>query len=104
MNKQINRKRVFFAFAKLHLVLRELQSDLGIDDLSKPELDVLSVAIQLAKGEATFSSSEIVGHPLSQQYGRATVYRAISSLEDRGFFAPERTGAKHSYTLDLETN
>jgi len=87
------------AWSQLHFVMRGLQQDLGIEDLSCAELDVLSVSIQLSKSSKAFASADIVGHPLLEKSSRATLYRAISSLENRGLFLPENLGTRHSFTL-----
>lgn len=101
LDQNISKARVFLAFAQLRLIMRDLEVDLEVDDLTSTELDILAIAIRLANAGKTFSSSEIVAHPMLRGSARATVYRAINSLASRGFFVPDETRAKH-YSLKLD--
>jgi hypothetical protein len=102
LDKNIAKIRVFSAFAQLRMVMRELEVDLNVVDFTSTELDILSISIQLAKTGRPFSSSDIVAHPMLEKSARATVYRAISSLESRGILVHNQNGAKHiSLVLDV---
>jgi hypothetical protein len=97
----IAKARVFSAFAQLRMVMRELESALNIEDFTTTELDILSISIQLAKSGRSFSSSDIVAHPMLKKSARATVYRAIISLESRGLLVHTQNGTKQiSLNLD----
>jgi hypothetical protein len=100
LDKKFSKTRVFSAFAQLRLIMRELEVDLGVDDLTNTELDILAISIRLADTGNTFASAEIVAHPMLRQSARATVYRAINSLETRGFLVPDQNGAKQ-FSLNL---
>jgi hypothetical protein len=100
LDKNISKARVFSAFAQLRLIMRDLEVDLEVDDLTSTELDILAVSIRLANAGKTFSSSEIVAHPILRESARATVYRAINSLASRGFLVPDATRA-NQYSLNL---
>jgi hypothetical protein len=103
LDQNISKARVFSAFAQLRLIMRDLEVDLGVDDLTSTELDILAIAIRLASAGKTFSSSEIVAHQILRGSARATVYRAINSLTSRGFLVPDETRAK-LYSLNLSAS
>jgi len=94
--------RLLLAFAHLRSVLREIEYDLEISKFSNVELDVLSVAVLLCAKRKDFNSTEIFEHPQLQDAARATIYRAISSLEERGFLVSEKSGPIYTYSLNTE--
>jgi hypothetical protein len=101
LSESISKVRVFAAFAQLRMVMRQLEVVLNVDDFTTTELDILSISIQLAKSGRPFSSSDILVHPMLKKSARATVYRAISSLESRGILVHTQTGTKQiSLNLD----
>lgn len=97
-------KRIFIAMSQLRSVLRTLELDLDIADLSKAELDVLSAAIQISgkNTRAVVATTQIANHPLVQQLGKSTIYRSISSLENRGFLVVKKSGYNAEYSLNLK--
>jgi hypothetical protein len=103
LDKNISKIKVFSAFAQIRLIMRELEFDLEVNDWTSTELDVLSICIHLASTRKSFSASDIVAHPMLKKSARATVYRAISSLESRCFLLLDRNGTKQ-YSLDLDAN
>lgn len=72
----------------LHLrtILHSMERDLGLDGLSKVELDVLLVARSLTKklGDVV-TSHDIRHHTMIEPIAQATFHRALRSLVDRGF-------------------
>jgi hypothetical protein len=99
--ESISKVRVFAAFAQLRMLMRQLEVDLNVDDFTATELDILSISIKLAKSGRPFSASDIMAHPMLEKSARATLYRAISSLESRGILAHSQNGAKQM-TLNLD--
>lgn len=82
--------------------MRSLEEDLALDTLSNIETDALCAAVLLTVLRPDFSAPDIVNHDLLKRSGRATIYRAISTLEAAGYFVPYDEGPKNSYTLNLE--
>lgn len=101
MNKTINARRVYLAYAHLRGVARDFENELGLGNLSNTELDLLAVAIQLCENSDVFSTAQILEHPLMQGAARATIYRAIASLEAGDYFIVKQTGTKTAYSLGL---
>lgn len=101
LEKNVAKIRVFSALAQLRMVMRELEVDLNVVDFTSTELDVLSISIQLAKTGREFSSSDIVAHPMLEKSARATVYRAINSLESLGVLVHNQNGSK-KMSLNLD--
>lgn len=95
--------RIFSAMAQLRSVLRTLELELGLADLSKGEMDVLAAAIQIANSSKNnvASAPQILDHALVQQLGRSTIYRSITSLEERGFLVTSKPGHNSEYSLNL---
>jgi predicted transcriptional regulator len=89
--------------SQLRSVLHTLEIELGIEGLSKAELDVLSAVVKIANGNESydFSTSQVLEHPLVKHLGRSTIYRSIASLEERGFFVVSRRGYNADYRIDL---
>ncbi|HKL46960.1 MAG TPA: hypothetical protein VJ906_12055 [Roseovarius sp.] len=89
--------------SQLRLVLRTLELDLDIENLSNAELDVLSAAIQISDASpvSLVASTQILEHELVQQLGKSTIYRSLASLEDRGFLVPRKSGYNAEYSLNL---
>lgn len=102
LGKPINIGRLFLAFARLRSVLREIEHDLEISKFSSVELDVLSVIVLLCAEKNECASAEILEHPQLREAARATVYRAISSLEDRGYLVSEKRRSIYTYSLNTD--
>ncbi|MCA0920451.1 hypothetical protein [Pseudooceanicola nanhaiensis] len=66
---------------QLREMLRELERDVGLDDLSRTERDVLLAAHSLCEHPGdVISTEQIRGHTLVQPVAQATLYRAIRTL------------------------
>lgn len=100
MASGIEARRVYLAFARLHYVLFELELDLNLRRLSDVERSVLAAAILLSNSQTIFSAAELVEHPFLQRSSRATLYRAIQSLEAQNFLQLEKAGSKNFYRVN----
>lgn len=67
--------------------MRSLETELGLADLTSAELDALAAAVDLSSSKACFKAKDVVKHPLLSNVSRATQYRAVQALEDKGFIA-----------------
>lgn len=69
----------------LRSMLREMERDVGLQELTAPEMDVLLAASALAgdKREAV-TSDQIHHHELASGLAQATYHRALKSLLSRG--------------------
>lgn len=99
----MSEKSLFFAMSRLRSVLRTIENDLNIVQLTDSELDVLAAAIQYSDTATrnVVILSKIVDHPLVKHLAKSTMYRSIASLEDRGLLVPIKSGYNTEYTLNL---
>ena len=88
------------AMARLRIALRTLEADLGMGDLSPQELDALAAIVELSQAHQHFKPTELVNHRLLQQISRASKYRVIHSLEERGVLKPVDLKGRKFYTLN----
>ena len=90
----MNRLQAIF---ELRDMLRDLERDIGLEDLSQVEKDVFRAAHTLtATPGQLVQSDQIRRHHLVQSLTQATFHRALKSLLDLGFLErPAGTRAKH---------
>ena len=71
---------------ELREMLRNLESDLGLDDLSRVERDVLLAARMLSAAPGDSVETEMIRrHTLIEPCAQATYHRALRKLLDLGF-------------------
>ena len=76
---------------ELREMLRKLERDVGLDDLSRTERDVLLAAHSLtARVGDVISTEQLRTHSLIEPVAQATLYRAIRTLLGNGLL--ERAG------------
>ena len=85
------------AIFELRDMLRQMERDIGLEDLSRAEKDVFQAAHKLTDEPGHLVRSEqIRQHPLTCDITQATFHRALRSLLDLGFLErPEGARAKH---------
>lgn len=85
------------AIFELRDMLRQMERDIGLEDLSAAEKDVFQAVHGLTKSPGQMVRSEqIRTHPLVEGIAQATFHRALRSLLDLGFLQrPEGVRAKH---------
>ena len=90
---------ILSAMSRLRIALRTLESDLGMQDLTPTELDALAATVQLSEKKEHSMAAELAQHSLLDRISRASRYRAIHSLEDRGFLKMVTHKGRKAYTL-----
>lgn len=88
--------------AQLRALLFEMETALGLVDLSPNERDVLYAINEVSTGSPKTARSEAIrNHPLAAAIPQATYHRALKSLVQRGLIlhAPE-TRAGHYVVAD----
>lgn len=92
--------------AKLRLILKEIETDLGLVALTEAERDVLYAARMASRAEGAglqvFSSEEVRENGFVDRIAPATFYRALKSLRDRGFVRLADGYRKNHYILDFD--
>jgi predicted transcriptional regulator len=94
----------FLALARLRLAAKEMASDIGLSDLNNAELDVFSAALDLHSEQSGFSAAQLLEHTGAHGLSRATLYRAVQSLKERGFFVrhKEDNGSGRKLSVNFE--
>ena len=85
---------------ELREMLRQLEKDIGFDDLTRTERDVLLAAHSLCdKPGDVISSDQIRHHKLLQSVAQATFYRAIGTLLGLGLLERAAQTKARSYVV-----
>lgn len=94
--------RELMRIADLRQLLREMERDLGLGELSRPEADVLYAAAQKGDASAGVTLVELQDHPLLKDMPRATFFRALRNLVDLGLMKKlgDEKRAGYSVTID----
>lgn len=93
-------KNALSAMARLRIALRTLEADLGMGEMSPAELDALAAIVDLSQARDHFKPTELINHHLLKQISRASKYRVVHSLEDRGVLKPVNLKGRKYYTLN----
>lgn len=83
---------------ELRELLKELECDLGLHDLSRVERDLIYAMHVLGRRTGQVSTAELWTHPLIEDLNQATFHRAIRELIDRGMIRRE-PGERARYAL-----
>jgi len=85
---------------QLKTLLLSMERELGLDDLSGPELDILLVARSLtSRLGGVVTSNEIRNHDLVKSFAPATYHRALRNLVERGFLKRAAGSKAKSYIV-----
>ena len=85
--------------AALRLLLMDGEQDLGLAHLSGPQRDVYyAVSLLQAEQGAGVKASQIIEHDLVANIPRATFYRALKFLHDKGLIT-ECPNAKRAFRI-----
>ena len=83
---------------KLQIMVSEMEEDLGLSGLSNIEKKTLLVIVDLNEKSGLASTSDILAHPILNQFSRQSMFRALKVLGvcgkvvkvgiKRGYYAP----------------
>ena len=83
---------------KLQIMVSEMEEDLGLSGLSNIEKKTLLVIVDLNEKAGLASTSDILAHPILNQFSRQSMFRALKVLGvcgkvvkvgfKRGYYAP----------------
>jgi hypothetical protein len=92
--------------ARLRQLLKELETELGLYDLTEAERDVLYAARIASRDEGdgtqVFASESLREHGFVDAIAPATFYRALKALRDRGFIRLAPGHRKNRYVLEFD--
>lgn len=87
---------------ELRSMLREMEKDMGLRDLSGPEMDVLLAAHDVTqKSGDVVTSEQIRQHELVAEIAQATYHRALKSLQAMGFLVKANGSRAGRYVLQV---
>lgn len=89
-------------YAQMKLMLREMEKDLGLEQMSRAEKAILSAlcALQAGTDNDTFiASSAIKNHPLCSDLAAPTFFRGLAALLENGTIMLPVGRAKGLYRL-----
>lgn len=90
----------YSTLGNLRSLLRSMERDLGLDDLSPVELDVFLAAQNVASEEdALLTTTKLRSHELVRDFPPATYHRALKSLVQRGYLKKAKGAKAKTYIL-----
>lgn len=96
MNRELMR------IADLCQLLRDMECDLGLGKLTRPETDLLLAASQRRGAVDGVSVVELQEHPLVKDMPRATFFRALRSLVDLGLMRKLGDEKRAGYIVTID--
>ena len=73
--------------AQMQMVLAEMESQIGIRQMSPAEKSILAAIADLAGDTQLVSTKDILDHQLNEPYSRPSMFRALKNLEQLGKIA-----------------
>lgn len=72
----------------LRKVMHSMEADLGLQELSQIERDIVYAAHDAADDDGQFDASAVLTHDLTRDIPKTTYHRAFNGLLERGIFEP----------------
>jgi uncharacterized membrane protein len=79
-------------------IVTEMERDLGLDDISSSERNVLLAIADLANSEGIAKTKAILSHDLTVGISRPSIFRALAKLEKLGKLS-RKTDTNGAYEL-----
>ena len=92
------------SFAQLKRMLRMMEADLGMTDLSQDEKDILAAVFELRDANGYFESDSVRSHELTSSVSHGTFFRALRSLVERGLIEKGEGRQRKLYRLSLQAS
>lgn len=93
--------QVFDYAVEIRGLIQVMESEVGLEELTHRERDILYAACRLSLGKAAVRSEAIRSHPLVAKMSHPTYHRSLQSVVRKGFLdhAPETLAG--AYVLNL---
>lgn len=85
--------------AALRHMLHEMEQELGLDNLSPVQRDVLYAAHLLSEGAETFTTAQLRRHEMVQEISKPTFFRVLKTLQEKGYIIPGPEAVQGTYRL-----
>jgi hypothetical protein len=72
----------------LRKVMHSMESDLGLQELSQVERDIVYAAHDAADSDGCFDASAVLAHELTKDIPKTSYHRAFNVLLERNIFRP----------------
>lgn len=72
----------------LRKVMQSMEADLGLQELSQIEKDIIYAAHDAADAQGQFEASAVLAHELTRDIPKTTYHRAFKSLLERNIIEP----------------
>ena len=95
-------KKLLSIYSRLRILIRAIENDNDLAQYSEVERDVLCASIDLAASSPAFRTASIVSHSIFRNGSKATTYRAIRSLEEKGILKSTEIDGKHLLYLVID--
>ena len=92
------------AISQLRVLLRDMESELGLSDLSDVERDLLSAAAEVSLTTGTLKTADLMSHQLISSVPRASFFRALRVLDLKGYLISDTELGKGWYRLNPDLN
>jgi hypothetical protein len=92
------------AISQLRVLLRDMEYELGLSDLSDVERDLLSAAAEVSLTTGTLKTADLMAHQLTSSVPRASFFRALRVLDLKGFLISDTELGKGWYRLNPDLN
>ena len=92
------------AISQLRVLLRDMECELGLSDLSDVERDLLSAAAEVSLTTGTLKTADLMSHQLTSSVPRASFFRALRVLDLKGYLISDTELGKGWYRLNPELN
>jgi DNA-binding MarR family transcriptional regulator len=85
--------------AELRKLLRDMEREMGLRDLTPSEYDIICAAVDLEKNSQSLTTAALLEHKLVVGVSRPTFFRALKSLLGRGFLDHAEDAKRGSYVV-----
>lgn len=90
----------YLVMCNLRTLMRSMELELGLEDLSAAELDVFLAAQSIGSDEdAVITTTELRSHDLVSVFPPATYHRALRALVERGYLKKAKGAKAKTYVL-----
>ena len=83
----------------LRRIMQSMETDLGLQDLSPVERDIVYAAHDAADSHGYFEASAVLAHDLTKDIPKTSYHRAFNALLERKIFQPSEGFKTRRYVV-----
>lgn len=92
------------SFIHLKKMLRMMEADLGLSELSQDEKDIMAAVFELHDANGYFESDSVRSHELTSSVSHGSFFRALRSLVERGLIEKGEGRQRKLYRLSFQAS